>query len=246
MKKSIFFFTTISSLLLFSCKKENPATPNTNVDKVKTYTETLKTSSGTISATYYLEYDLKNRITSVVFASNPSDKFVFTYNSDSQFSMDLFSGSGNIHEDIFLNNSQLDSTYQYNDTQDTTTEKYVYSGNNQLVKLSEYGYYNGHPILSNTTTYTYDGNGNVMKTMDTDNNVETFDYYPDLVYTMPITSPVIPSRKTNLVKTHTVTSNGYLVASVTSTYTFDDKNRISTITDTASDGSVGTKTFTYF
>jgi hypothetical protein len=36
------------------------------------------------------------------------------------------------------------------------------------------------------------------------------------------------------------------VANIVSTYTFDSKNRISTITQTLDDGGVATQTFTYF
>ena len=245
MKKNHFFFIILSSLVLLSCKKENPATPDNTAYKLKTYTESISGTGGPLSATYSFTYDSQNRITSMYLVSQPSEKFVFTYDTDSQISMDLLSGSGNIHAEIFFKNTLLDSTYQYNDTQDTTTEKYVYNASSQLTKLYEYDYSSGNILLSNTTSYTYDSNGNVIKTEDTNKNVETFEYYPDLVNTIPVISPLLPSRKTNLEKTHTITSNGYPVGSVTSTYTFDSSNRISTITQSTSDGSVVTKTFTY-
>lgn len=246
MKKNFSFFVIISSLIFFSCKKENPATPDNSNYKVKTYSETLVNGSDSVSATYNFTYDAQNRITSMFQVANPSEKFVYSYNSDNQVTMDLFSSSGNIHEELFFKNSHVDSTYQYNDTQDTTTEKYIYNGSNQLTIMYEYDYSNGHPSLSNTTNYTYDSNGNVVKTEDTDTNVETYDYYPDLVYTMPLISPLLPSQKTNLVKTHTVTSNGYPVGTVTFTYTFDAQNRISTVTQSELSGAIATSTFTYY
>lgn len=246
MKNRIYLFIIISSLVLFSCKKENPAAPDNTAYKLKTYTESVSGTGGPLSATYSFTYDSQNRVTSMYLVSAPSEKFVFTYDTDSHISMDLLSSSGNIHEEIFFKNTLLDSTYQYNDTQDTSTEKYEYNASNQLTKMYEFNYSSGDILLSNTTSYTYDSNGNVIKTGDTDNNVETFEYYPDLVNTIPVISPSLPSRKTNLEKTRTLTSNGYPVGSVTSTYTFDSNNRISTITQTSSDGSVVTKTFTYF
>lgn len=140
----------------------------------------------------------------------------------------------------------VDSTFQYNDTNDTTTEKYFYNSNNQLIKLNEYDYYSS-PILYNTTSYTYDNNGNLTKTTDTNNEVDTYEYYTDLVNVIPVIFPGTGNtKKLNLVKTHTVTSNGYPVGSSTATYTFDSSNRISTIVETADDGTVLTKTFTYF
>ena len=161
--------------------------------------------------------------------------------------MDLYnSGTISIHEDFFIKNSIIDSTFQYDDTQDYTSEKYFYNPSNQLMKMNEYDFNNG-PEISNTTTYIYDSNGNVAKTTDSDNKVETFEYYPDLLNVIPLTSPyVLFSGKANLVKTDVFTSNGNLVANITSTYTFDSYNRISNITQIATDGTSVVKAFTYF
>jgi len=112
--------------------------------------------------------------------------------------------------------------------------------------MNEYDY-DPNPVLSNVTNYTYDTNGNLVTTTDTDNEVDSYEYYSDLVNIMPV---IIPGQgtpqKRNLLKTHTVTSNGYPVGSVTLTYTFDSSNRISTIVQTADDGTLVTQTFTYF
>ena len=57
----------------------------------------------------------------------PGVKQVYKYNVDGSFSLDLYDDGTNlsIHENFFLNSSKLvDSTFQYDDTQDTTTEKY--------------------------------------------------------------------------------------------------------------------------
>lgn len=256
MKKNLFTLLVLPSFILFSsCQKNSNTDQTTNSDKVKTYTEDI-TSPGSpeISATYNISYDGNNRITGVIPTNSSGVKFLFTYSSNSKFSLDLYnSGALSIHEDIFLNsNSLFDSTFQHNDTNDTTTEKYFYNSNNQLITLNEYDYSKNYGSqISNVTTYTYDSNGNVVKATDTNNQIETFEYYPDLVYIMPFTNPFLnhalnSSKKTNLLKTHTVTSNGYLVGSATSTYTFDSNNRISTITQTTDDGTIAVQTFTYF
>ncbi len=246
MKKSTFFPAIILSAALFSsCGKNNPSV--NNINKVKTYTENFTSSSGNLSATFNLGYDSNDRITSITSASSPGDKFLFNYISNDQYTMDLYSGgSVSIHEDFFLKNSLIDSTFQYNDTQDSSSEKYFYNSSNQLIKMNEYEYYNG-PELSNTTTYTYDSNGNLAKTSDSDNNVETFDYYPDLLNVIPLSTPFMRfTGKANLIKTDTVTLNGSLVSTTSSTYTFDSYNRISTITETSTDGTSVVKTYTYF
>lgn len=254
-KNSVILLSFCTIIMLSSCQKDKQADTNTSASKVKTYTENIATpGSAAITATYNLNYDANNRITSVNQVEITGNKFSFSYPSDTKYSMDLFaSGAVSIHEDFFLNsNSQPDSTFQYNDTQDTTTEKYVYNSNKQLVTLKEYNYStNSGSEIDNVTSYTYDSNGNVVKTTDTNNQIETFDYYPDLVYAMPFTNPVLnqginPAKKMNLIKTHTVTSDGVLVGSSVSTYTFDSNKRISTITQTLDNGTVGTQTFTYF
>src|SRR5690606_21759251 len=123
-----------------------------------------------------------------------------------------------------------------------TYEKYIYNANNQLTTVKEFD----NSMVDNVTTYSYDGEGNLVKTTDTDKQVETFDYYPDLVFSMPFINPLQPTTPAHLVKNHKITSNGYFVASIVSTYTFDSKNRISTITQTLDDGSFAIQTFTYF
>lgn len=247
--RTLLAFCTLISLA--SCQKDKPATATADTIKVKTYTESIATpGSATIVATYNLGYDANNRITSVTQVEVPGNKFLFSYSSDTKYSMDLYNtGSISIHEDFFLNAKGLaDSTFQYNDTEDTTTEKYLYNSNNQLMTLKEYTYSKTYGSdLDNVTTYSYDAEGNVVKTTDTDNQIETFEYYPDLVYAMPFFNPAFQSpKKANLVKTHKVTSNGFLVGSTVSTYTFDSDKRISTITQTLDDGTVATQTFTYF
>jgi YD repeat-containing protein len=238
--------------MLSACQKDKqePGT-NTTLSKVKTYTESITTpGSGTIAATYNLTYDANNRITSVTQADVPGNKFVFSYTSDTKYSMDLFeAGEISVHEDIFLNSNALpDSTFQYDNDEDTTTEKYIYNSKNQLLTLKEYEYSTIYGSdIDNITTYTYDADGNVATTTDTNNQTETFEYYPDLVYAMPLTNPLLNSTKAmHLVKTHQITSNGYLVGSIVNTYTFDSNKRISTITQTLDDGTVATQTFTYF
>ncbi len=256
MKKKLFTLIGFSSIILLSsCQKDKQPDATTDTSKVNTYTESVASpGAGEINATYNLAYDANSRITSVTETTAPGIKFLFAYSSDTQFSMELYiSGAVSVHEDFFMNSNAFpDSTFQYNDTQDTTTEKYLYNSSNQLLTLKEYDYSKNYGSeIDNVTSYTYDSNGNLVKTTDTNNRIETFDYYPDLVYAMPCTTPstsqgLASSKKMNLVKTHTIMSNGSLVGSSTSTYTFDTNNRISTITQTTDDGTVGVQTFTYF
>lgn len=248
MKKNIAQLTLFAFVILISScgKKDNPE-PDKNASKVKSYTEAISSPAYSVSVTFNIGYDAGNRITDVTSATSPGDKFLFTYHSNDHYSMDIYtSGTVEIHEEFFLKNAYLDSTFQYNDSKDTLTEKYFYNAGHQPAKMLEYEYHRG-PQLTNTTNYTYDAAGNMIKSTDTDHNADTYEYHSDLVYVMPQIMPFFNSpKKINLVKAHTLTSNGHLVGSATSTYTFDSNNRISTIKETANDGSVGTKTFTYY
>ena len=251
MKKSICPFAVISCIILFSsCQKDVSGDPLTVTDKVKTYTEDITSGSiGNSVTTYNLSYDASNRITSIISAYDPGNKFLFTYNSATTYSMDIYGSNVRvIHEDFFLNSTSLpDSTFQYNKTGDTSTEKYVYNLKNQAIKMYEYDYSKiTGSDLWNTISYTYDADGNLLKAEDTDTNIDTYEYYPDLVYVLPVTTPYAQPKKNNLLKKHILKSNGFLVGSATYTYSFDSKNRINTEKAAISDGSIVLKTFTYF
>lgn len=247
MKKVFLFAVPVLFVLFFlSCGKGNKSTVH-DIHKVKSYSENFTSSSENLSSVFNINYDANDRIISVVSMSRPGDKFLFNYDSEDHYTMDLYNGGSiNIHEEFFLKNSRIDSTFQYDDSMDSTSEKYIYNSINQLIKIEEYDVDNG-PELSNTTTYTYDADGNVAKASDSNGKIETFDYYPGLLNVMPLTSPyMLFSGKANLVKTDAITSNGSPVATIISTYTFDSYNRISMITQTATDGSSVVKAFTYF
>jgi hypothetical protein len=239
-------------ILFSSCQKDPDIPPNTPSYKVKSYTEDVSsTFTGHNVTTYNIAYDASDRIISVVSATSAGDKFLFAYPSGSHYTLDLYSTNQvTLHEDFFLlNNSFLDSTFQYNDTEDSSTEKYFYNAGNQVIKMQEYTYSTlSGAVLSNTISYSYNNEGDLMISTGTDKNTDTYEYYADLSYAPPITFGAINSnttKKFHLVKKHVLTSNGSLVGSADFTYTFDSNNRISTENAVASDGSIVLKTYTY-
>jgi YD repeat-containing protein len=113
--------------------------------------------------------------------------------------------------------------------------------------LYEYFYWDNISHLEATTSYTYDGAGNLIKSEDTDDYVYTYEYYTDKLYLQPQLIPfTVSQQKANLLKKMTLTESGTVIGSVNHTYTFDGKDRINTIKDEYSDGDVVIKTFTYF
>ena len=247
MRNQLVHLALFATIILFASCGKDPDPLALNNNKVKSYTEEVTFPGGeSTTVTLNINYDSNDRISSLVSSTSPGDKFEFTYVSNDQYSMDLYtSGEADLHEDFFLNRSLVDSTLQYNDG-DSMSEKYYYNASNQLIKLVEYELYGGASIF-NVTNFTYDASGKMIKSTDFNGQEDTYEYYPDLVYAMPAIMPFFDApQKMNLVKSHSITSNGELVNSTTTTYTFDSSDRISTITETADDGTVGTKTFVYF
>ncbi len=252
MKKNFLFLAVIALAILSSCQKEVSNTPLPAASlKIKTYTEDIRSGIlGDFVVTYNLSYDGSGRMISMVDASEPGTKFVFAYPSSSKYTMDLFAENiFELHADYFLNSySKLDSSFQYNNTGDSMTEKYVYNPARQLTKLYQYDYSKvTGSSLWNTTSYTYDGAGNLVKSEDTDDYVYTYEYYTDKLVLLPELMPFAGSnQKANLLKKFTLTESGTVTGSATHTYTFDSKDRVSTVKQDYSDGDVVIKTYTYF
>jgi len=163
--------------------------------------------------------------------------------------MDIFNNNvKDVHVSYFLNSQSLiDSSFQYNNYGDNMTEKYIYNSARQLTRLYQYDYtINNGSVLYNTISYTYDGAGNMVKSEDNQQS-STYEYYTDKVNIMPQLVPTLaPAQKVSLLKKATLIISGNVFGSTTNTYTFDSKDRISTMRYEYSDGSVVTRTFTYF
>lgn len=240
-----------------SCQKElsAPNSSNNTIDSsslVKTYTETYSTgiTSGT-SLTFTVQYGANKQIMGLISTSNPANKFVFTYPLPTKYTQDILASDTLVlHEDFFTNSEYfLDSTYQYNDTKDTSAEKYFYNAQNQVIKMNEYQYQYGQSELINTINYTYNSDGDLLTAAGSDLSIETYTYYTDAVYVTPLATGILninSFKKMHLPKTYSLSSNGILIISLNYTYIFDAKNRITFDKATAIDGSNLTKAYTYY
>src|SRR5205809_4019640 len=126
MKKTL-IAAIIGIFLSTSCKKNNETPSAGTASLPKTYTEDIRTAGFNSLTTYNLTYDGNNRITSMTSIPEPAiNKFIYTYSSNNSLTMDLYNSNVlSIHEILWLNSSgALDSTFQYNDSHDTSTEKY--------------------------------------------------------------------------------------------------------------------------
>jgi len=236
----------IGIFLFVSCKKDNSAGNNLSSVQPKTYTEDItSTNLGNSVTTYNLTYDANNRVVSLISASDPGFKFVYKYNSNNTFTLDLYNNNAvSIHEIFWIgSNSYVDSTFQYNNTNDTMTEKYIYNSGKQIIQQKQYDYSSSlGSTLTNTTNYTYDNNGNAISQTD-DNGTTTTDYYTDMPNPITLGLIYLPTTK-YLPKTVTYTSGG-ITESGTHTYTFDSNKRLSTDKTVLTTGDIFIKTYTY-
>ena len=248
MKTSNAWLTAVCAILFFaSCQKGiddlTTTTTASSSSRPKTYSESIYYSGGGHdSVTFNLAYDANGRLISMVSTSSPGDKFIYQY-SGNKITMELFnSGLLSIHQESYLNSfSLIDSTFQYNDTHDTSTEKYLYNSNKQLMTVKEYNKTGSGYVLENTHTYLYNANGDVVK--DTDLYAVISYEYSTYVNTFSMGYDFLPNSK-HLVSKTIYTSGGSTVT-LTHTYTFDSSNRIVAERIDSSDGDFQIKSYTY-
>jgi hypothetical protein len=249
MKWKSFIVPVLLLALFISCKKNSSNSSASNSNKLKFYIEDATNTPLDEIDSFSFTYDGQNRITSLYSTNIRS---VYAYPTSNTFTLDLFTyGTFNIHEVAYINSSSLvDSTFQYNNTNDTTTEGYIYSGRLLLVKTTyDYSAITGAQI-SMQDEYTYDNNGNAIKDVQTDgfgnvNTISTFTY-TDKLLNYSIGPTYIPQSK-NLPATLVQTDgSGSHIATITYTYVFDSSNRVIKETDAVDNGESVVKTYVYY
>jgi len=227
MKKTLLPAILLGFFLFTACKKSNDTPSTDNASLPKTYTEDIRSTGFNSLTTYNLTYDANNRITSMTAIPEPAIvKFVYKYSSNNSLTMDLYNSNIlSIHEILWLNTSgTLDSTFQYNDTNDTTSEKYIYNAGKQLLQVKNYNYSSSGSELDHTTDYTYDNMGNALTESSSDGTSTSFTYYSDLPNTLTMGQSFVPQSK-YLIKTASSSSGGTPLTA-THFYSFDSSNRL--------------------
>jgi len=236
---AVLFFVTF---FVTSCKKNSDTSPSGVSSKLKLYIEDARaTPYGTIDS-FSVGYDNNNRITSL---TGKSLRFAYAYNGSTGYTMDLFElGQLSIHEIGFIKGSYVDSTYQINNTQDTTTEKYIYNGT-QLTSRITYDYSGGRPVVYDRENYTYDGSGNLIKTVQLDGTTTTYTY-TDKPFQLTVNPTYQPIQAKNLPATAKQTDGGgNTLSTVTYSYQFDSQGRVVNETDALGGGYVVIKSYVY-
>jgi hypothetical protein len=234
--------------ILASCKKNNSTDPSSSTSKLKTYIEDVQSPYYHYTDTFAVTYDNNNRITSV---ASPDLKFQYTY-SDKSFTLDLYQNNMlSIHEILYLNNiPYLDSTFQFNSTNDSTTEKYAYNGK-LLTRKTTYTYSKRATNVEFREDYTYDNNGNLIKDVETDSqgNLNATSSYTYTNNPLNVTiNPVYfaPQSKYFPATQKQTDGAGNTIATITYTYLFDNSGRVTKETDVASNGGSVIKTYIYY
>lgn len=237
-------FVFISLFCLVSCKKEDTnANPDPAASRVKTYTEDHTSGLDRLITTFNLNYDSKDRLLNMVSAATAGDRFQFSYDQNTVTMEQYNANELSIHILYFLQpNNLVDSTIQYNDTNDFSSERFFYNSQNQVTKHIEYDYYGPIPEISNVSDYTFTAEGNISQVKDR-YSLTTYDYFTNYSNAPEMGFPSFPKSK-NLVKTTTITY-GYTPQVWNHTYTFDSKKRLTSETINSSTGEIIVKSYTY-
>lgn len=233
--------------LLASCKKNSGTNAAGNSDKLKMYIENDHTIGGNLLDTLVVSYDNDNRIISL---ASPILTFDYAYQSKT-FTLDQYqNGQLMIHELYYIgSNNVVDSTFQYDNTNDTTTEGYYFNGS-QLTSLITYSYSSYGTTIDMRDDYTYDNNGNLLKDVNSDgygnvNMVYAFTYTTNPV-NVRISPTYEPVQSKYLPATQTLTDgSGNSQGTIAYAYVFDGSGRLTKETDTGSNGDVSVKTYVY-
>jgi hypothetical protein len=246
MRSKTLLAVSIAICSLASCKKNSGPNSSANSNKLKMYIEDARATPFNTIDTFYLTYDNNDRLTSLASAKL---KFAYAYNSNTSFTLDLFeNGLLSIHEIAFINGgTSIDSTFQFNNTHDSTTEKYLYSGSLLISKIT-YTYHKLGSQVDNREVYTYDNNGNLTKTVQTGGAGTITTYtYTDKPLQFTINPSYYPVQSKNLPATQKQTDGaGNTIATITYSYEFDSAGRVIKETDSVGNGVFVVKLYTYY
>jgi len=253
MKVSLLtIFTALIILAVASCQKSYTGLTDPST-KIKTYIEDASKTPYNSIDTFNIAYDASDRIISMVSTSG-SGGLYYSYTATS-YTLDIKQGTHLVIREVsYINSNQLvDSTFQYNDTNDSSTSKLIFNAGKQLIQMLYYDYTKaGGGRLSGAETYTYDASGNMITQTDTNasgavTETKTSTYSSFTANIGLFNMLYRPSLYKNLPLTITTKSpSGNIISIENRAYTFDSNNRVVTQTDSDNYGNVVVKTFLYY
>jgi len=238
----------LAALCIFASCKKSSSNGSSTANKFKSYVEEVHAGGINQTDSFNLTYDNNARLTTM---ASSTQKFVYAYSGSSSITMDYYeNGQLSIHEVGYFKNGVLDSTFQYNDSQDTTTEGYVYSGSN-LASRTTYEYVSGHPVPDYVNNYSYDFSGLLLRDVQSSGgfttNITNYTYsgspYPYQMTTSPYA--VVSQLKYLPAKQTLYDGQGNLTATITYSWVLDSGGRAIQETDTQDNGDYVIKRYHY-
>lgn len=245
-------FSFLTLVIVFSsCQKKDGDYWQSNVaptsaSKIIAYVEESSILGAVSKDSLNITYDNMNRMSSAISALTPVN-FSFNYNYTNGYFMDLQMGTSFVKDRVLLNaNSLVDSSIQYNETNDTITTRWFYNANKKLIeeKINHYSTATGS-VLYQRFTYTYDTDGNATEIIEWDNlgfkeKTETITYTAfNGTNHKAFNSMFFAALSNKLMATKTTIYNGSgITINQTYTYNFDSQNRL--IKETATTVGYGT------
>ena len=134
---------------------------------------------------------------------------------------------------------------EYDTQGDTSSQKYLYDGNQQIITLKEYNYATvTGSVLTETTTYQYDNTSDLLK-VTSDTNVVTYSYANNTINNLNMGLNYYKQGKylpDNVTETSSISS---FTETGVHTYTFDSQKRLIMDKLTTNNGLVATKQYYY-
>jgi hypothetical protein len=235
-----------------SCQKEIAVDdlPGAGSVKLRTYIEDARNTPYNAIDTFNVSYDGDGRIVSLISVSSGA-KFLYQYNPDN-YVFDIKSQDHLIIRDVsYINGAGLvDSTFQYNDTEDSSTMKLLYNAARQVTEEREYDFsmLTG-AVLQGINSYVYDNNGNVTEYTEKTASGQiisvtsyTYNNFLNTIFLVPGYRP-LPYK--NLPVTKSIYYPGGGTESSTTEYTFDNDSRVISEKETDSYGNFVIKKYLY-
>lgn len=223
--------------LTSSCKKSSSDVPPSDA-KVKSITHSLVSSTYSNSTTYNIIYDANGGITGTQTVPGGKKRNVFT-DTGNKRRHELYSNDAVTYfSDAFVIAGTLlvDSLYEINHgLGDTIETKYHYNSANQLISSDGVNHSRFGVDILEHVDYTYDSKGNIaQETHISPEGTYTKSYSYDIAVLWPKATPegYYPNIQKQ-VPTKFVFAGRQLDNEVFQEFTFDDKNRLTTITITS-------------
>ena len=241
------------SCFLISCQKDIVIDdlPGTGSLKLKTYIEDARNTPYNAIDTFNVAYDETDRILALI-SNSGGGKFLFEYFTGS-YALEIKYYDDIIIRDVsYINGAGLvDSTFQVNDTEDSSASKLIYNAGRQVVEERTYTYSAlGGSILDGINYYTYDNNGNALTYTEKDETGEILSVtsytYNDVLNTVFLTPSYHPLPFKNLPVTRSIIYSGGGSESSTIIYTYDTSSRVTSEKETFSDGTFVIKRYEYY